>query len=134
MDVTATLRFLRTSPRKVRLVVDMVRGKEVGKALAVLQFDPHHCARDIKKLIASAVANARNNHHLSDQNLFVKEIKVDMGPVFKRWFPRAHGRAAPIRKRTSHVTVILAERVARISSSQKSKVKSQKHGVPQGST
>ena len=124
MEVLAKLKFLRISPRKVRLVANMVRGIAVDKALAILGFDPHYSARDIKKLIASAVANAKHNYHLDENNLFVKEIKVDMGPTFKRWFPRAHGKAAPLKRRTSHITVMLAERVARSGGSQKSKVTS----------
>jgi len=114
MEVTATLRFLRTSPRKVRLVAGLIRGVAVDKALALLQFDPHHSARDLRKLVASAVANAKHNHQLDKDNLFIKAITVDMGPSLKRFFPRAHGKAAPIRRRTSHVKVVLGERVERI--------------------
>lgn len=113
MDVKAKLSYLRISPRKVRLVANMVRGIAVDKALAMLGFDPHYSARDLKKLIASAIANAKHNHHIDEDNLFVKAIKVDMGPSFKRFFPRAHGRAAPLKRRTSHITVVLSERIAR---------------------
>jgi len=113
MDVSAKLRFLRHTPRKTRLIADMVRGVDADKALAVLSFDPHHPARDVKKLIESAVANAKHNFQLDTANLYVKEIRVDGGPALKRMFPRAMGRAAPIKRRTSHVTVILGERVAR---------------------
>ncbi|OGL77979.1 50S ribosomal protein L22 [Candidatus Uhrbacteria bacterium RIFCSPHIGHO2_12_FULL_54_23] len=113
MDVSAQLRFLRHGPRKVRLLADMVRGLDVQKAVSVLLFDPHHPARALKKLIESAAANARHNFQLDAANLYVKQIRVDGGPVLKRMFPRAMGRGAPIRRRTSHITVILGERVAR---------------------
>jgi large subunit ribosomal protein L22 len=91
----------------------MVRGKDVEGALAILTFDPHHPARDVKKLIESALANARHNFRLEQSNLYVKEIRVDGGPSLKRFFPRAMGRAAPIKRRTSHVTVVLGERIVR---------------------
>lgn len=113
MDVKAHLRFLRHTPRKTRLVADLVRGVDADKALSTLSFDPHHPARDVKKLIESAVANATHNFQLEAANLYVKEIRVDGGPVLKRMFPRAMGRGAPIRRRTSHITVVLGERVAR---------------------
>lgn len=134
MDVIARLRFLRYSPRKVRLVVDMVRGKDADKALAILSFDPHHPTRDVKKLIESALANAKHNFHLEASNMYVQQIRVDGGPTLKRNFPRAMGRAAPIRRRTSHVTVVLGERVAQSRGTQKSRVKSQNSGVPRGGT
>jgi len=130
MDVTAKLRFLRMSPRKVRLVADMVRGKDVDQALALLQFDPHHAAHPLSKLIESAIANARHNYKLDSRNLFISMIRVDMGPTLKRSSPRAFGRAATIRRRTSHVMVVLVERIE----SQKSKVKSQKYGAPPNGT
>lgn len=111
MDTSAaTLRFLRMSPRKVRLVVDVVRGMEVDKAVAQLMFSPKSAARPVRKLIESAVANAVNNHDMQKDALYVATIKVDGGPTYKRYRPRAHGRAAMIRKRTSHINVVLKER------------------------
>lgn len=109
MEVRAQLRYLRKSPRKVRLVVDLVRGLPVKNAIAQLRVSKKGSARSVKKLIESAVANAENNFKMNRDGLFVKTIMVDKGPTLKRWRPRAFGRAGAIRKRTSHITVILAE-------------------------
>jgi len=97
------------SPRKVRVVADTVRNKKVSNARVSLKFLPKKAAGPVGKLLASAVANAKHNFNLSDEDLYIKEIKVDQGPVLKRWMPRAFGRASAIRKRTSHVTIILDE-------------------------
>ena len=110
MEAQATLRFLRMAPRKVRLVADQVRGQPVEEALQALRFSPRAASRPLKKLIESAVANAENNHGLDIDTLWVREIRVDEGPTLKRWRPRAQGRAFPVMKRTSHVSVVLAER------------------------
>ncbi len=110
MEAQATLRFLRMAPRKVRLVADQVRGQPVEEALKALRFSPRAASRPLKKLIESAVANAENNHGLDIDTLWVREIRVDEGPTLKRWRPRAQGRAFPVMKRTSHVSVVLAER------------------------
>jgi large subunit ribosomal protein L22 len=112
MEVIAKLRNLRTSPRKVRLVIGLVRGMNVEEALAQLRFFRKSAARPVLKLIQSAVANAEHNFKLDKTNLFIKKIVADGGPVMKRWRARAFGRAAPIRKRTCHVTVILDEKQA----------------------
>ena len=109
MEVKAKLRYLRMSPRKVRLVADLVRGKSAQSALDQLQFANKAAAKPVSKLVQSAIANAVNNFSLELNNLFVKEISVDGGPTLKRWMPRAHGRATPIMKRTSHVNIILGE-------------------------
>lgn len=109
MESRAKLRYARLSPRKARLVVDMVRGKKVGDALKVLRFSPQKGAEIVEKLIQSAVANAEQKGVSDLDSLFVKEIFVDMGPVLKRFIPRAQGRASKIRKPTSHVTVVLGE-------------------------
>ena len=109
MEVSAKLRFLRISPRKVRLVTDLVRGKTLAQAEAQLAFLAKHSARPVLKLIQSAAANAENNFKLKKETLYIKKIFVDMGPSLKRWRPRAFGRAAPIVKRSSHITVILDE-------------------------
>ncbi|PIR70247.1 MAG: 50S ribosomal protein L22 [Candidatus Niyogibacteria bacterium CG10_big_fil_rev_8_21_14_0_10_42_19] len=108
-NIKAYLKYLRMSPRKVRVVADTVRNKKVSNARVSLKFLPKKAAGPVGKLLASAVANAKHNFNLSDEDLYIKEIKVDQGPVLKRWMPRAFGRASAIRKRTSHVTIILDE-------------------------
>lgn len=107
-DVKAKLRFLRIAPRKVRLVVGMVRGMKVKEAKAQLSFGSKKAALPILKLVNSAVNNAKHNFKLEPDDLYVKEIKVDEGPVLKRHMPRARGRAALIKKRTSHVSLVLS--------------------------
>jgi large subunit ribosomal protein L22 len=109
MDVIAKLRFLRMAPRKVRLVTELVKGKTALEAEAELAFLTKRAARPVLKLLQSAMANAENNFKLKKENLFIKKIAVDMGPSLKRWQPRAFGRAAPILKRSSHITLILDE-------------------------
>ena len=106
----ATLRWLRMSPRKVRLVVDMIRGEDVEKALNILTFSPKSAAAPVGKLLRSAVANADDKGVADLDRLFVKCAYVDEGSTWRRWQPRAMGRATRIRKRTSHVTLELAER------------------------
>lgn len=110
MPVTAKLKYLRISPRKTRLVADLIRGKEVSEALALLDFTPKKATVPLKKLLESAIANATNNFGLQESNLFVAEIFVDEGPVLKRTRARAFGRFFPILKRTSHIEVVLDER------------------------
>ena len=105
--VRASARYLRASPRKVRLVADQVRGLTVPEARTLLDFSPRGAARDVGKLVASAAANAENNHDLVADDLRIAEIRVDQGPTLKRWRPRARGRATRIDKRTSHVSVAL---------------------------
>lgn len=107
MQVRASYRFMRMSPHKVRQVIDMVRGQPVETALAVLQFTPRAAAREVSRVLASAVANAENNYMLSREDLYVDSITADDGPRLKRWRPRARGRADRILKRTCHVTVVL---------------------------
>lgn len=107
-QITAKLRYLRMSPRKIRLVADLVRGKRVEEALTQLQFSPKQAALPLAKLLKSAVANAAHNHNIKDEPLVVQTITVNGGPVLDRWMPRAFGRASSIRKRTSHITVVLA--------------------------
>ncbi|RLC38325.1 50S ribosomal protein L22 [Candidatus Falkowbacteria bacterium] len=111
MEVKATVKYIKISPRKVRLVVDVIRGLKVDKALDQLNFLNKKAVRPIEKLINSAVANAENNFELEKDNLFIKEIKVNEGPTLHRWKPRARGRATPIRKRTSHICLALGELV-----------------------
>jgi large subunit ribosomal protein L22 len=109
MEVKAKLKSLRMSPRKVRLVVDLIRGQKVAAALNQLSFSDKWSAKPLAKLLQSAIANAKNNFGLAEDNLYVKEISVDGGATLKRWMPRAHGRATPIGKRTSHINLVLAE-------------------------
>lgn len=111
MDVRAKAKFIKTSPKKIRLVIDLVRGLDVEVAITQLQFSKKNAALPISKLIKSAIANGEENDSLKKDNLFIKEIKVDEGPTMKRWMPRAMGRATPIRKRSSHVTLVLSEKV-----------------------
>lgn len=105
MQVLAKLNNLRISPRKVRLVADMVRGKKANNAQAVLDFCIKNGASPIKKLLDSAIANAKNNFKLEEKNLFIALIKVDEGRTLKRWRARARGRACRIEKKTSNITL-----------------------------
>ncbi|MBK7972008.1 MAG: 50S ribosomal protein L22 [Deltaproteobacteria bacterium] len=109
-QVRASARFVRQAPYKVRQVVDLVRGMGVGEAQRLLAFSRRSAAKTISKLLKSAVANAEETGKLDVDSLFVARMWVDEGPTWKRWTPRAMGRGTPIRKRTSHVTVELAER------------------------
>ena len=109
MQARAKLSFLRMSPKKVRLIADVIRGLKVEEAISQLGFLNKAAKRPILKLLNSAISNAENNLELKKDNLYIKEIKVDQAGMLKRWQPRAHGRAAPIRKKMSHVLVILDE-------------------------
>ncbi|MCH7492455.1 50S ribosomal protein L22 [Patescibacteria group bacterium] len=109
MEVNAKLRYLKIAPRKVRLVIDVVRGMPVEKAEYQLQFLNKGATLPVLKLLRSAIANAVNNHKLVKDNLYIKSISVNDGPTLKRWKPRAFGRASEIRKRSSHVIIILEE-------------------------
>ena len=108
----AVARYVRMSPMKVRRVVDLIRGLPVAEAAAVLQFAPQAASEPVGKVLASAVANAEHNNRLDPQTLFVAEAFVDEGPMLKRFRPRAQGRAYRIRKRTSHITVVVESRPA----------------------
>ncbi len=106
--VRASARYVRTAPRKARLVADQVRGLQIDRARALLQFSSRSAARDIQKLIDSAASNAENNHELVADDMKVVEITVDEGPTLRRYRPRALGRATRINKRTSHISVALS--------------------------
>ena len=108
--VRARARYVRTSARKARMVCGHLRGKSVHEARAILAFTPREAARDWSKLLESAVANAESNHELLEEDLIVREAYADEGPTIKRFRPRAMGRATPIAKRTSHLTIALALR------------------------
>jgi large subunit ribosomal protein L22 len=110
MEARAKLKYARLSPRKTRLVVDMVRGKGVQEALNILRFSPQKAAGIVGTLVSSAVANAEQKGVSDVDRLFVKSIQVDQGPVLRRFLPRAQGRATRIRKPTSHITVVLDEK------------------------
>ena len=110
MEVTARARYVRVSPRKARLVTDLVKGKKVEEALNILAFTKKAFAKTLTKVINAAVANAQQNNQIDVDTLTVKRISVDGGPTLKRYIPRAMGRATMVRKRTSHVTVVLDEK------------------------
>jgi ribosomal protein L22 len=105
--VRASAKYVRVAPRKARLIADQVRGMHIEQARALLQFSPRGAAEDIHKLINSAAANAENNHDLVGDEMRITTITVDEGPTLRRFRPRALGRATPINKRTSHITVAL---------------------------
>lgn len=109
MEVKASLKHLRMSPRKVRLVIDLIRKMPVESALEQLRFVNKQATVPLTKLLKSAIANAVNTYSLEKSNLYIKEIRSDEGVMLKRWMPRAHGRATSIRKRGCHVSVVLAE-------------------------
>jgi large subunit ribosomal protein L22 len=110
VEITSKLKYYRMSPRKVRLVVDLVRGKKVKSALGQLSFLKKRSSDAIAKLLKSAVSDAKHNFKISsEENLYIKKITVDEGPTLKRFMPRARGTSSPIRKRTSHITVVLEE-------------------------
>jgi len=110
MESRAVAKYVRISPQKVRVVVDLVRGKPVEEAATILAFTRKRAAGMVKKVLKSALANATQNPNIDEKILFVKAVYVDQGPSLKRWRARAQGRAASIRKRMSHITVILDER------------------------
>ncbi|MBR4889109.1 MAG: 50S ribosomal protein L22 [Clostridia bacterium] len=110
MEARATLKYIRISPRKVGLVLDLIRNKPVDLALAILKHTPKAACEDLQKLLNSAIANAENNHSMDKSNLYVAECFVCPGPILKRIRPGSHGRAFRILKRTSHVTLVLKEK------------------------
>ena len=106
----AIAKTVRVSPRKSRLVIDLIRGKNVADAIAILKFTPNKAAGIIEKVLMSAIANAENNFDLDVEKLVVSEAFVNEGPTMKRFRPRAKGSASPINKRTSHITVVVTEK------------------------
>ncbi len=109
MEVRAVAKYIRLSPAKVRQVADLVRGKNVDDALAILKFTPKRAAKTLSKVINSAVANAENNNELDRTQLYISKAFVDQGPSLKRWRARAYGRADIIKHRTSHITVVVSD-------------------------
>jgi len=110
MEARAIARYVRISPLKVNYICREIRGKQVDEALSILQFTPKKGARILEKVLASAIANAENNHNLDRDSLYVSEAYANDGPHMKRWRPRAKGMASPILKRTSHIGVVVKER------------------------
>ena len=110
MEAKAYLKYLRISPRKVQIVADLIRGKNVGTAMAILMQTPKAASEPMIKLLKSAVANAENNFNMDVEKLVVTEVFATPGPILKRVMPRAQGRAYRINKRTSHVTMTVAEK------------------------
>jgi large subunit ribosomal protein L22 len=109
LEIRAEAKWVRISPRKARLVAEHIRGRSVLEARSVLAFTPREAARELDKVLRSAVANAESQHQLADDRLYVSAAYVDEGPVMKRWRARARGRVSSIKKRTCHITVKLAE-------------------------
>jgi large subunit ribosomal protein L22 len=109
-EAKAIARTVRIAPRKVRLVVDLIRGKQIGEAVAILRLTPKAASPVVEKVLKSAVANAEHNYDLDVNNLVVSAAFVDEGPTLKRFRPRAQGRASAINKRTSHITIVVSEK------------------------
>ena len=112
MQVSASAKYLRGSTRKAQLVVTAIKGRPVEEAAALLRFMPQAAARDVAKVLKSATANAENNLNLSADDLVVLDARADEGPTMKRWQPRAQGRAFPIHKPMTHITIVVADREA----------------------
>ncbi|MGI6327520.1 MAG: 50S ribosomal protein L22 [Dethiobacteria bacterium] len=110
MEAKAQAKFVRIAPRKARIVMDLIRGKNLGEAITILRFVPKKASGIIEKVLQSAAANAEHNYNMNKDDLYVFKAYADEGPTLKRFIPRALGRATRIRKRTSHITVILRER------------------------
>jgi large subunit ribosomal protein L22 len=109
MEAKAVAKHLRITARKARLVTDLIKGKDVNTAVAILKNTPKKAAKMTEKVLNSAIANAENNHDMFIDDLTVKRAFVDEGPTMKRWKPRAQGQASPIKKRTSHITIVLSD-------------------------
>ena len=110
MEARATAKYIRISPRKVQIVLDLIRKQPADKAMAILRHTPKAACEPLAKLLKSAMANAENNHNMDVNNLYVAECFANAGPILKRIRPRAHGRAYHIYKRTSHITLVLKEK------------------------
>lgn len=109
MQAKASARYVRISPRKARLVIDLIRGKEVGEAISILRHTPKAASPILEKIVNSAIANAEHNFSMNPENLVISEAFVNAGPTMKRFRPRAMGRASRINKRTSHITIVVNE-------------------------
>ncbi|MCM3750136.1 50S ribosomal protein L22 [Paenibacillus pasadenensis] len=109
-EARAHLNQVRIAPRKAQLVVDLIRGKQVGEAIAILRHTPRAASPIVEKLLNSAIANAEHNYQMDVNNLVVSQVFVNQGPTMKRFMPRAMGRASRINKRTSHITLVVSEK------------------------
>lgn len=109
-EAVATLKNARISARKVKIVADLIRGKDAKEALAIVKFTPKAASEILEKLLKSAIANAENNHKMASDKLYIAEIYANQGPTMKRIRPAAKGSAVRIRKRTSHITIVLKEK------------------------
>jgi len=109
VEAKATAKYIRISPRKVRVVVDLIRGKKIQEALAILKYTPKRASEAVAKVINSAAANAEHNQQANKDELFITAAYVDQGPTLKRYQPRAMGRADILRRRTSHITVVVGD-------------------------
>ncbi|MGM0847167.1 MAG: 50S ribosomal protein L22 [Bacillota bacterium] len=110
MQAKAVANTVRIAPRKVRLVVDLIRGKQVGEAVAILNLTPKAASPVVEKVLKSAIANAEHNYDMDVNNLVISDAFVNEGPTMKRFRPRAMGRASQINKRTSHITIVVSEK------------------------
>lgn len=110
MEARAIAKFIRVSPRKARMVVDLVRGKKLEEALAILRYTPNKAADVVTKVVKSAAANAEHNYEMDKDDLVISQIFVDQGPSLKRVMPRAMGRADIIKRKTSHITVVVSDK------------------------
>ena len=106
----ATAKYVRVAPRKAKIVVDLIRGKQVDQALAILMYTPKSAAPVVEKLLNSAIANAENNKEMDRASLYVAEVYANQGPTLKRYWARSHGRADMIKKHTSHITIVLDQK------------------------
>lgn len=109
-EAKSIARFVRIAPRKVQLVIDLIRGKQVGEAIAILRHTPKAASPIVEKVLNSAIANAEHNYSMDPNNLVISQTFVNQGPTMKRFRPRAMGRASRINKRTSHITVVVSEK------------------------
>ncbi len=125
-EIKASLKYFRVSPRKVRLAATLIKGMLAEKAIKQLSFTQKRSSPALVKLLKSAISNAKVNFHLASENLYIKEIRVDEGPTLKRHMPRAFGRASAIRKRSSHISVVLEEFQPKAGSPRAKKPKSKK--------
>lgn len=110
MEARATVKYVRMSSRKVNIVLDLIRGKKIGEAFAILKHTPKAASEVLEKLLKSAVANAENNHNMNTDNLYISEAYATQGPTLKRFMARAQGRGVRILKRTSHITLAVKEK------------------------
>lgn len=110
MEAKAIAKYVRVSPRKVRQVVDLIRGKELKQALAIIKHTPKGASEAVYKVVNSAASNAEHNYDMDKDNLYIAEAYVDQGPTLKRFKPRAYGRADQMRRRTSHITIVVKEK------------------------